>query len=125
MSADDIPLDVRRLIAESIDSVPELEAILLFREYRARSWTAAQASARLYVSKTVAAHILGLLEQRGFLALDGESFRYAPASHDLEGTVDALAVAYSHHLVEVTQLVHAKPGARLRRTGRPRGPVGT
>lgn len=111
---EDIPDDVRRLIADSVDSIPELEAILLLREYRPRTWTAAQAGERLYVSKTVAAHVLGILQQRGVFAGDGESFRYAPASPELEATIDALAVAYSHHLVAVTQLVHAKPNASVR-----------
>lgn len=111
---EEIPDDVRRLIADSIDSIPELEAVLLLRECRPRTWTAAQAGERLYVSKTVAAHVLGVLEQRGFFSRDGESFRYAPASPELEATVDALAATYSHHLVAVTQLVHAKPSAGVR-----------
>jgi hypothetical protein len=125
MPAEEIPDHVRRLIADRIDSVPQLEALLLFREYRARTWTASQASARLYVSRILAAQIIGVLEQRGFLVIDGDAFRYAPASHELEVSVDALAVAYSHHLVAVTELVHAKPGASARRTGRRRGSSGS
>lgn len=66
-----------------------------------------------------------MLEQRGLLVTDGESFRYAPATQELEGAVDALAVAYSHHLVAVTELVHAKRRASGRRTRRRRGPPGT
>lgn len=78
MSAVDIPLDVRRLIAERIDSVPELEAILLFREYRARSWTAAQASVRLYAHAANGAparsgrevtHVTGIVRFVHWLAL--------------------------------------------------------
>lgn len=125
MSVSEISDDVKRLISDRIDSVPQLEALLLFREYGARSWTAAEASARLYVSKPVAAHVLSVLEQRGLLVTDGESFRYAPATQELGGAVDALAAAYSHHLVAVTALVHAKRGAGGRRTRRRRGPAGT
>lgn len=36
MSYEEVPEAVKRLIAESIDSVPELEAILLLREDRQR-----------------------------------------------------------------------------------------
>jgi hypothetical protein len=114
MAGDDIPDAVRRLIAERIDSIPELEAVLLLREYRMREWTAADAGVRLYVSKTVAAYILSVLEERGFLACDGQNYRYAPASSELEGTVDELVHAYTQHLVAVTQLVHAKPSASVR-----------
>jgi hypothetical protein len=114
MSAPELPDDIRRLIAESIDSIPELEAILLLREYRTRTWTAVQAGERLYVSKTVAAHILAVLETRGFLTADEQGYRYSPSSKELEATLDRLAAAYSHHLVPVTQLVHAKPNASVR-----------
>ena len=114
MSAPKIPDDVRRLIAENIDSIPELEAILLLREYRSTTWTAAQAGGRLYVSKTVAAHILAVLETRGFLTGDQQGYRYSPSSKELESTIDRLAEAYSHYLVAVTQLVHAKPNASVR-----------
>ena len=99
---------------ESIDSIPELEAVLLLREYREREWTAVDAGARLYVSKPVAAHILTVLEERGFLARVGESYRYAPKSGALDATIDALVSAYSQHLVAVTQLVHSKPSASVR-----------
>jgi DNA-binding IclR family transcriptional regulator len=114
MAAYEIPDGVRRLIAERIDSIPELEAVLLLREYRGREWTATEAGQRLYVSKAVAAHILNVLEERGFFARNGQSYRYGPASTDLETTVEELVQAYSHHLVAVTQLVHAKPSPSVR-----------
>ena len=43
MTADPVPDSVRQLIAALIDSIPELEAILLLREYRERTWTSEQA----------------------------------------------------------------------------------
>lgn len=114
MTAEEIPEPVRRLIAESIDSIPELEAVLLLREYREREWSAADAGARLYVSRTVAAHILTVLEQRGFLDRQGENYRYAPKSSALDATIDGLVSAYSQHLVAVTHLVHSKPSTSVR-----------
>ena len=114
MSPPEIPEDVRRVIAESIDSIPELEAILLLREYGSRTWTADEAGERLSVSKPVAAHILAVLVTRGFLTRDQKRYRYAPSSKELESIIDRLAEAYSHHLVAVTQLVHAKPSTSAR-----------
>jgi hypothetical protein len=114
MSADQLPPAVRRFIAERIDSIPELEALLLLREYRSRTWTAAEAGERLYVSGTVAAYILAVLEQRGFVSSEGQGYRYTPGSNEQEGTIDALASAYAHHLVPVTELVHAKPSTSVR-----------
>jgi hypothetical protein len=114
MSNEHIPAAVRRLIAERIDSVPELEAILLLREHTDHAWTADEAGRRLYVSTTVASHVLGVLCDRGFCVRNGEGFIYQPESPALGGEVDQLADAYSRHLVEVTHLIHSKPSQNLR-----------
>jgi len=102
-SEESISATVRRLIAESIDSVPELEAILLLREKSARDWTATEAGERLYVSKTVAGYVLATLAERGFFVFDGERYRYQPASPERAAAIDELAATYARHLVEVTQ----------------------
>ena len=114
MNDDLIPPAVRTLIAERIDSVPELEAVLLLRETRPRAWTPDEAGTRLYVSTTVATHVLRTLAERGFFTEDGGDYRYDPASAELADAVDQLAVSYGHHLVAVTQLIHAKPSRNVR-----------
>ena len=114
MTGDVIPEVVRKLITDRIDSIPELEAILLLRQYRTRAWSLEDAGKRLYVSPTVAAHVLGVLTERGFFARVDEHFSYAPESPELEAAVDLLAVTYSQHLIAVTNFVHAKPSASVR-----------
>lgn len=114
MPTEEIPEAVRRLIAERIDSVPELEAILLLRDDPQHEWSAEEAGQRLYVSRTVAAHILEDLGQRGFFAQSGGGYRYAPESEDLAAAVDLLTATYSRHLRAVTLLIHSKPGASVR-----------
>jgi hypothetical protein len=101
---------VRRLILEAIDSVPELEALLLLRDTPGKSWTPDTASARLYVSKTVAAYTLDVLSKRGFLEEKPDGFMYRPFTPALAEAVDALARTYAASLVPVTQLIHTKPG---------------
>jgi hypothetical protein len=112
--AKNIPESVKLLILARIDSVPELETILLLREHAEQTWTAADAGQRIYVSHTVAAHILSQLAERGFLTESGSRYRYAPATDELRNTVDDLAKAYTHHLVEVTRMIHSKPSASVR-----------
>ena len=114
MTGDTIPHAVRELIAERLDSVPELEAVLLFRENPGRAWTAEEAGTRLYVSTTVAAYILETLAARGFFAAAGDTYRYQPEHVDLAIAVDQLAEAYRRHLVAITELIHAKPSRQVR-----------
>jgi hypothetical protein len=113
MASDGVPDSVKRLVAERIDSVPELEAVLLLREHPDRDWTPSEAGQRLYVSTTVAAHVLAKLARDGFLASGAAGYRYAP-SEELVQVVNQLAEAYSHHLVEVTRMIHTKPPASIR-----------
>lgn len=110
----DIPPPVKQLVLALIDSIPELETLLLLREHAERSWSAAEVGQRVYVSHAVAAHVLSELETRGFLAATEASYRYAPTTAELRNTVDDLADAYAHHLVEVTRMIHAKPSASVR-----------
>jgi hypothetical protein len=94
--------------------VPELEAILLLRAEPGRRWTATEAGARLYVSVTMAAHVLTVLAERGFLFVDGDTYRYAPVRLELDGTVADLAHAYATDLIAITHLIHSKPATSIR-----------
>ena len=97
-----------------IDSVPELEAVLLLRTHRDRPWSVEEAGARLYVSETVAAHVLSALTERGVLAAEGPLYRYAPIRPELDLVVQDLASTYSTNLIAVTRLIHGKPTDSVR-----------
>ena len=109
MSSPNVPEPARRLIREAIDSIAELEALLLLRETPMERWSVEAASARLYVHPDVAADALAALERRGFLDEGPGGFVYRPASPELADDVTVLAQAYSVSLVAVTHLIHSKP----------------
>ena len=114
MSTFVVPDVVRQLIAESIDSVPELEAILLLREHLDADWTVTEVAHRLYVEDRLAAQVLEKLKDRGFFVARDQGYRYAPARPDLEAAVSELASTYAHRVVAVTDLIHKKPSAGIR-----------
>jgi hypothetical protein len=113
MSVKDVPERVRRLIVDAIDSVSELEALLLFRANADRTWTPEEAGARLYVSELVATHVLAVLATRGFFACEGGRYQYRPVTNDIDEAVTALAAAYATNLIGVTHLIHAKPSVSV------------
>jgi hypothetical protein len=113
MERHEVPERAQRLIHEAIDSVAELEALLLLRETAGRRWTVDAASGRLYVSSTVAADALAALARRGFLEESPEGFLYRPSSPELAEDVTALAEAYSASLIAVTHLIHSKPSSSV------------
>lgn len=110
MSRTSLPDRVRRLVLESIDSVAELEALLLLRETAPQTWIPEDVGSRLYVSRAVAAYSLTALANRGLLVERVAGFTYDPRTPELEDDVTALAQAYSTNLITVTHLIHAKPG---------------
>ena len=109
-----IPDHVRRFVVEMIDSVPALEAVLLLRTHRDRPWRVEEAGARLYVSETVAAHVLGSLADCGLLTVEGSAYRYAPIRPELDVIVQDLASTYATNLIAVTRLIHGKPADSVR-----------
>lgn len=106
-----IPEEVQRFLVDHIDSIAELEALLILREHRGQSWPCGLVADRIYSSEEVTADLLVKLAKRGFLTADGmtpASFRYAPRSQEMARLLDQLAEVYAKYLVPVTDLVHKK-----------------
>lgn len=108
MADDVIPDDVRDFILRHIDSIAQLEALLLLRANKSERWDVARIAARLYVGEDEIRDMLTQLCSNGFLSCKDDVFHYdcAPA---LQPTVDRLAEVYRRHLIPVTNAIHSKP----------------
>lgn len=101
--------DLRDFILRSIDSVAELEALLLLRGKANADWSAAETAKRLYVGEAEASAILERLAAAGLLHRAAGGYRYSEQPAEQRRMVDRLAEAYARHLVPVTNLIHGKP----------------
>jgi hypothetical protein len=112
-----IPRDVGQFILNHIDSIAQLEAVLLLRQSPDTWWECKQVAERLYIPEKNCAPILAELCGQGLLICINEKtkpvYRYRPDSGDLREMVDRLAYYYSKHLVPVSNLVHAKARTRI------------
>jgi hypothetical protein len=108
VSEDVIPADLRSFIARYIDSVADLEALLLLRSDPARKWTLSAIAQRLYVGESETSAALSRLCADGLAAHADGFFRY-DCSPVLAPLVDRLEEAYRRQLIPVTNLIHAKP----------------
>jgi hypothetical protein len=104
-----IPDDVRGFIMSKIDSVAQIEALLLLRSSIEESWTVAQIAARLYVNEALALEALGRLCENGLLACTDGDYRLDKLSVEDARLVDQLQVLYARHLIPITNIVHGKP----------------
>jgi hypothetical protein len=120
MNLSDIPASVLQFIAQNIDSVPQLEGLLLLWENQSRAWSDDEIAARLYVSRSEAASILLALQRRQLTALDADpppKYRYNPG-WDTTGLMHQVAVAYRRHLVPVATFIHSRAPSAVREFAR-------
>jgi hypothetical protein len=118
MNDDPIPSDVSDFLTRYIDSIAQLEALLLLRHHPEPQWTAQEVAKRLYISEQQTAAILArLAEDRLVEWTDRAAGRvvYRPGSAALAEVVDRVAEAYRRHLVPITNLVHGKVQTRVQK----------
>jgi len=111
-----IPVDIAQFIIEKIESVAQLEALLLLRTNPETGWSVRSLAARLYISDEQTTQLLLALCAQGFAAAEAEDlslYRYQPRSAELKSMLDRLADIYAKHLVPVTNLIHSKPKSRI------------
>ncbi len=111
-----IPDDIRQFILSSIDSIAQLEALLLLRSNPQEKWGVAAVARRLYITESETLSLLNNLREQGLVSSSepepGE-YVYQPQSAYLTQMVDRIAELYANHLVPVTNLIHAKPRTRV------------
>jgi len=119
MSSRPIPDNVLQFVSERIDTVPQMEALLLLWENQTRAWDEDEIGARIYVTPDVAAEIMRTLQRRQLIHADGVNrYRYNPA-WDRTGVLMAqVATEYRRHLVAMATLIHSKAPSSVREFAR-------
>src|SRR5687768_7335279 len=107
---EDFPADIKQFIADHIDTVAQLELLLLLRG-DPKPWTSQEAGQALYSAADVIALQLADLQAKGLLVLGPveNSYVYRPQRPELAGLVDRLADLYRERRVAVITAVYTKP----------------
>ena len=114
MGNNPVPETVREYIANHIDSVAELEALLLMRSDPQVAWSAAALAERLYISQEQAGSVAERLCAFGLAECgDKVTYLYRPDSPELDALVGEIVQAYSKYLIPVTNLIHSKPQSKV------------
>jgi len=103
--------DIKEFILAHIDSIAQLEALLLLRANPEKLWDAAEAARRLYISESDGQEILARLRAKGLVSGDSNAYRYSPGAE--KALIDRLAEAYARHLIPITNIIHQRP-SRIR-----------
>jgi predicted transcriptional regulator len=110
---DIIPDEIKNFLLANIESILQLEALLLLRRHQDQKLSCETIAERLYVSSSDASGALRKLVVRGLIMMEikGESsvFQYNYANQAVIQAVDRVADVYSNYLIPVTNLIHNRP----------------
>jgi hypothetical protein len=109
--------EVRRFIHDNINSVEQLEVLLLLRSERSKQWCATEVSRRLFTVPASAAMRLDDLHQRSLLQkIEGEGeplYSYQPQDARLDDTIAKLDQVYRERKDAVIQAIFSRPPDRI------------
>lgn len=109
---DNIPQEVRQFIEQHIESVPQLESLLLLRQQPEREWEAADVAKALYIPEKAAATLLADFIRRGFAIMPphGPSKAvYRPRDAGTDRLIAEVESTYHARRVAVISLIYSKP----------------
>ena len=108
----EFPAEIEQFIQQHIESLAQLEALLLLRNDRQRLWCAEEVARALYTSADVCAALLASLERQGLLRVETQPrprYQYHPANEELDQTVARLDAIYQERRVAVITQIYSRP----------------
>lgn len=115
--AQELPNDVAQFIVEYIDSVEQLEVLLLVRATAPEEWDGTTVARELRIDARSAASRLAKMAARGLLVTtddDEVRYRFDPKSPELRRVVGLVAETYEERRVSVITLIFSKPSDTIR-----------
>ncbi len=111
---------VLKFIADKIDTVAELETLLILSDDEQRLWSAQDIAARLYTQPANASRVLESLARRELIAVEGEppQYRFNPAHSDDRKAFAEVAEAYRRNIVAITTFIHSKASTSVKEFAR-------
>jgi hypothetical protein len=109
----DLPQDVVDFILKNIDSVEQLEILLLLRETAPRIWTHDELSHSLHSTNSSIEKRLSDLCSKGFVRCESKTSTYNTGSDDSEKTIQNVIETYKTKKTRVIELIFSKPNPSL------------
>lgn len=110
--SDALPIHVHQFLKANIQSIAQLELLLLLYGDRDKAWSVAGAAKNQYTAANMTHSALETLRSSGLVSLVEDSeprYRYAPVSEKLDKLVGELAQLYSERRVSIVNAVYSSP----------------
>jgi hypothetical protein len=109
---DDFSDDIRQFIARNIESLAQLEALILMRREPRRGWDAEEIGKALYIPQELAAALLADFGRRGFVKMEhppSARYSYDVADQRVDQLISDVSAAYQDRRVALISLIYSKP----------------
>lgn len=107
MTTQSVPGGIRDFILKHIDSVAQVEALLLIWSNPEKHWGVSMVAARIYIGQAEAAQALAELCRHRLLVRKGDTFSLNASKENVD-KIARLKEAYARHLIPVTDVIHSK-----------------
>jgi hypothetical protein len=108
---DEFPPKLEQFIAQHIESLAQLEMLLLMRQDPERHWDCAEIARLLYIGGDMCAQLVKDLERHGIVRQVPESdgYQYHPRDAEMNRLVSDLASIYQERRVAVITQIYSRP----------------
>lgn len=108
--SEQIPPPLKQFIIQHVESLAQLEALLLMHRESARDWDCAELARVLYISDDMCQGIAaGLVRRKFAVPTDAGKYRYAGGDPQLDALLVELAALYRDRRVAVITEIYSKP----------------
>jgi hypothetical protein len=108
--------ELEQFIAQHIESLAQLETLLLMRQDPERQWDCAELSRLLYITPDMCGGLVSDLVQRGFVGrvagAEGR-YQYQPANPDFDRLLGDLSAIYHDRRVAVITQIYSRPQKKV------------
>ena len=114
--SEEFSTELKQFVTQHIESLAQLETLLLLRQDSSRSWSPAEVAKALYANQEMCANQLAELARHGFLEFLGDKeprYRYQPSQSGLAALIDELAQTYQDRRVAVITHIYSKPVSKV------------
>lgn len=109
-----IPEDIREFLLDCIETVSQLELLLVIYQFKDKKWSAATVSRELRTNPSMAAKQMETLSSKGILKKEDDLFSYSPDSELTHHKVEKLFELYHERPVAIVTFIFTKPEEKLK-----------
>lgn len=110
--SNEFPAEIAQFIDQQIESLAQLEALLLLRREPERVWTVEDIAKTLYITPEMASTLLADMARHGYAKVVPPSdarYSYRAVDAHVDRLIEQLACVYQDRRVAVISMIYSKP----------------